>query len=278
MTPEQWIERFEIRGQAETDPRRCVLAPTGGGRAVYAALYDIDAFSSLDEFVAWVTWTTQLQASLVTDGPTARHDWEAPNHLRLPHTPPAGPAEVRRAIQRLGAITPWLTTLTPRAGRVHTRDHLDAETREGWLTMFVLDDDGEDPVRWTRVDLPNPDFVEHLVSDLAIELPVQLADLGTFHSNTADAFRVWFRASEALTDALLRGYDLIGTPLDRAVVEAFRDEESVYLPRIGLLSAYQAMDPRTDPPVRTYRVGLTADTELLIDCRDAAHANTLPPR
>jgi hypothetical protein len=278
MTPEDWIDRFERLGMHTLDPRRCTVVPDGAS-SVYAALYDLSAFASFDEFDAWLAWTLSLQPTLLTDGPTAAEGWKGPATLKLPHTPLVTGRPLREAIVRwcLQPELHWVHQLRPVKGRIQTSDTLEAKTMEGWLTLFRLADDEEESLTWTRVDLPGADWRAHLISDLAIRLPVELEGLGHFDAaHGPDGSRVWFKASATLV-AALEHRDTVAGDLARQLVVALRRGEAVYLPEIGQLTADEVVDARGAERRTTFVIRFQGDTEFLLDLDEAVQARTLPP-
>ncbi|MCA9567503.1 MAG: hypothetical protein KC656_06655 [Myxococcales bacterium] len=282
MTEAEWIALFERQKRHLIDPRRCTVAPDGDGGSLYAALYDGRDFESFEEFEAWIAWTTKIQPSLITDGPSlGRVEWSGPSTLKLPYDALTPGPTLRHAIKALCTAPEldWVRALAPVNGRLRTADSLDAHVLDGWLTLFRLPGEEEEPLTWYRVDLPDPAWREHLVSDLAVRLRVELAGLGHFDSTCDDhGCRIWFKASPLLQDALDDGKAVIGSPLQTTIASSLLDGEAVYLTRLGLLEVDRVVDARSGEPRTVHVVSFQADTELLLDLDEAVRANTLPPR
>lgn len=279
MTPTEWVAHFERERMGTIDPRRCTVVPDTEG-SLYAALYDLRAFRSFDEFEAWIAWTVSLQPSMVTDGPGARRDWAGPSTLHLPHTPHTTGRKLDDAIQAFCKRPEmgWVVELRPTKGRTRSADSLEVEVLEGWLTLFRLQDDEDDTLTWTRVDLPHGDWVEHLVSDLAIKMKVDLVGLGSFDAaHSADGSRMWFKASEQLITALEHRDAVGGGRTAHELVRALRRNEAVYLPGVGQLTADEVIDARQGARRTTFVLSFQADTEFLMDLDEAVQARTLPP-
>lgn len=258
------------------------MAPDGQGRSVYAALYDARDFGSFAEFEAWIAWTTGLQDARITEGPSLnRVDWSGPQHLDLPYATPSSAPTMRHAIQALAAgdAMRWVRDLGAVQGRLRSEHSLDAEVDGGWLTLFRLDTDDDPPCSWYRVDLPDPDFRIHLVSDLVVKLRVDLAGLGFFDaSHDVEGSRVWFKASRVLLDALNHGRIVLGEPTVTQIVTSLVEGEDVYLTGLGMLEADQVVDPRGSTPRTTHIVRFQPDRALLLDLEEAVESSTVPPR
>lgn len=276
-----WVRRFEDEQRHLVDPVRCTMVPDGHGRNVYAALYARRDFRSFQEFEAWLAWTTGLQGALITAGPSLeRVDWKGPGHLKLPFAPAANAPMVHHALRSLaaGRRLGWARELSYVQGRLRSEDSLDAEAEEGWLTLFRLAGEEEEPLSWVRGRLPDAHYREHLISDLVVRLRVDLAGLGWFDaSHAADGSRVWFKASQALSDALdHRRLPPPGSGVTE-MVRALAEGEAVHLPGLGMLEATAVTDQRGARPRVTHVVRFQPDRALLHDLEEAMQSSTLPP-
>ncbi len=275
-----WAAYFTRHQRHLVEPRRCSIVEAPGGDRLCAALYDEEAFGSFEEFEAWLVWTADLAPSPFTDSPDVR-DWTAPRTLKLPHQPPSPGPQVRRTLHALctDPRLAWLLPLPVVTGRIHDPRNVDAQVLGGWLTVFELDDeDDEDMLSWHRVEHPDRHWRDHLLTDLALGLKVDLEGLGQFDSaHGPRGSRIWFKASPVLQQALDYDEPAPPSPFATTLVATLREGVAVHLSRIGLLLSTPVVDSRGATQRTAHVVSFRADTELTLDLDERIETRTMPP-